>query len=781
MSHPIAVRSLLVAWFVFAATAAAKADGTAQLVVTVTANGRAVSQGVCRLTNPVVRRQVRTDGDGRSIFDGLDPGAYHVECNGPDALRGATEVRIGEEATKVSLAIVLQAVRIGETRSAPPRVSAGAPVVVSRNAPLGRLSGSLYDALDRLGGAQVVVGANGELTGISLEGKDPRLTQYAFDGARLSDPAAIRAIPDDVLQSIAVDDGRGQVDLYTLAPTAYPEYWARQRIGGFGNGALQFGARGAIGSAGFVVQASQSDARSPLDGSRYTDLSGLDYVHEGWARGANLLAKVAVPVGPSFTVTVESLRGDRASRPIDATILADVPSGTGPGAWTAGRSAVDRIEIEGDADRWHLRGDAGFYGTHDLTDDATRVLALQNIPLTVAAEFGLATADVSAVDSIGDGKTLNAGLSGSRSRTTVNTLVGGAESAFTDDGIVVSSDVRARASYVLKRGPFDTTTLTLQEESRGAGAAGAYVDASGTYGSAAKRVFARVGAGTRPVAPGAPASFSDPAAAQYDCAGDRIIVSGPNERAAPVAETHVSLGASADSRNGSFSAQVYRTTDQGLALSNALGLFGAYGGTLPPQYEALLVGGYQQFGGCIAGPAPQIFVQHDVGGLSVEYRGADVLGAWRPNARLTLQGGLHVHQALLRREPLELTGSDTPYVLGRQLPGVPPLDTTLTVDWGFGDRKTELIGNAAYTPLDNVNHLPAYCIVTLGGTRRLSATTSVTVVAANVTRQDVGLFSSTARAVALPTASGLPLLLPATPLMQPQIFVIVESRVSRQP
>ena len=675
---------------------------------------------------------------------------------------------------------MLELPRIGQTHAAAPAVSAAAPVIVSRNAPLGRISGSLYDALNSLGGAQIVVGSSGELTGISLEGKDPRLTQYSFDGSRLSDPAAIRAIPDDVLQSVSVDDGRGQIDLYTLAPTAYPEYWARQRLGGFGGNALQLGARGAIGSAGFVVQVSESGVRSPLDGSRYRDLSGLDYVHEGWARGATLLAKTAFPIGPMLTATVESLRGDTTGRPIDATLFGAVASGLGPGNWTAGRSSVDRLEIEGDANQWHVRGDAGVYGTHDIVDDSDRIVALQSIPLIAANAFSLSTVDASAVDSLAEGKTLNFGLSASRSRTTVSTVIGGSESTFSDATSIESSDIRALASYVLKRGQVDTTTLSLQGESRGADASGAYLDASGTYGASAKRVFARIGYGTRPVPPGAPVVFSDPAAAQYDCAGNRIIVRGPNENAMPVAETHVSVGASTDAHNGSFSAQVYRTTDDNLALSNALGLFSQYTGALPSAYAAQLLGGYQQYGGC-AGPSPEIFMQHDVTGLGVEYRGIDLLGAWKPNQRLTLQGAFHAHQALLRRSPLELQGTGTAYVLGQQLPAVPLFDASLTVDWALGDHKTELIGNAAYTPVNNVNHLPAYSVVTLGASRRLSATTSVTIVGTNVARQYVGLFTSAEHAVALPTAGGIPLLLPATPLAQPQLFVIVESRLNRQP
>jgi hypothetical protein len=474
------LRAVLTACLAAAAFGTAAASGIAELVVKVSFDGRTVTQGTCRLTNPVVRRQARIDAEGESRFESVESGRYLLECNAQDARRGTREVRIDEDATTITVPLVLELPRIGQTHAAAPAVSAAAPVIVSRNAPLGRISGSLYDALNSLGGAQIFVGSSGELTGISLEGKDPRLTQYSFDGSRLSDPAAIRAIPDDVLQSVSVDDGRGQVDLYTLAPTAYPEYWARQRLGGFGGNALQLGARGAIGSAGFVVQASESGVRSPLDGSRYRDLSGLDYVHEGWARGATLLAKTAFPIGPMLTATVESLRGDTTGRPIDATLFGAVASGLGPGNWTAGRSSVDRLEIEGDANQWHVRGDAGVYGTHDIVDDSDRIVALQSIPLIAANAFSLSTVDASAVDSLAEGKTLNFGLSASRSRTTVSTVIGGSESTFSDATSIESSDIRALASYVLKRGQVDTTTLSLQGESRGADASGAYLDASGT-------------------------------------------------------------------------------------------------------------------------------------------------------------------------------------------------------------------------------------------------------------------------------------------------------------
>jgi hypothetical protein len=503
-------------------------------------------------------------------------------------------------------------------------------------------------------------------------------------------------------------------------------------------------------------------------------------VHEGWARGATLLAKSSFPIGPAFTATVEALRGDTTGRPIDATLSGPMPSGLGPGNWTAGMSSVNRIELEGDSNQWHLRGDAGIYATRDLIDDTNRVVGLERIPLTAASTFRLATADASAVDSLAEGKTLNFGLSASRSRSVLHTAVGGAESAFSDDGSSATSDVRASASYVLKRGKANVTTVTLRGESRGAGASGMYLDASGTYGDSAKHVFGRLGYGTRPVPPGAPIALTDPAAAQYDCAGSRIVVNGPNEAALPVAESHLSVGASADLRRGSLSAQIYRTTDANLSLSNALGLLPQYAGQLPPTYEAQLLRGYEGYGGCSGAASPGIFIQHDVSGLGVEYRGLDVLGAWKPNQRLTAQVAFHAHEALLRRAPPELQGAGTAYVVGRQLPAIPLFDASLTVDWALGDNRTELIGNAAYTPVNNSNRLPAYSLVTFGASRRLSATTSVTIVGTNVTHQFVGLFASTEHAVALPAAGGLPLLLPATPLVQPQVFLIVETRLSRQ-
>ena len=158
----------------------------------------------------------------------------------------------------------------------------------------------------------------------------------------------------------------------------------------------------------------------------------------------------------------------------------------------------------------------------------------------------------------------------------------------------------------------------------------------------------------------------------------------------------------------------------------------------------------------------------------------DLLSSWKANTALTLQGALHMHEALLRRSPQELQGSSTAYVLGRQLPAIPLFDASLTVDWALADHKTELIGNAAYTAGNNADHLPAYSLLTLGATRRLSATTAMTLVATNVTHQYVGLYTSNQHAVALPTSGGLPLLLPATPLVQPQLFLMVESRISRQ-
>ena len=229
--------------------------------------------------------------------------------------------------------------------------------------------------------------------------------------------------------------------------------------------------------------------------------------------------------------------------------------------------------------------------------------------------------------------------------------------------------------------------------------------------------------------------------------------------------------------------QAYDTLDSGAGVSNADTPLSAYAASaMPPGFAAQLLAGYGAIGGCAAAAGtPAIYLLRDVSGLLVEYRGVEMTGSWKPSKQLTFQGSVRAHSAILRSGSEALLAPDSPYLMGRQLPAVEPFDVSLTADYGLADHRTELAGNAVFKPSNNANGLPAYWLVTLGGTRKLSSTSSITLVATNVAHQYVDTFTSLRYAVPLATVSGGRLLLPAAPLVQPQLFATLNVKVSREP
>jgi hypothetical protein len=762
------------------APSAAYAALSAKIVVHVTADGADVRQATCRLRS-IARRELRiSDASGIAEFAGLDPGKYAVQCDVAGFEAATADIEVRNEDAEVRVELRLRRHEIGRVSARPPPVTTVR--IVSRAAPLGKISTDLYEAMNRLGGANVLTDAGGSLLGVSLEGRDPRLTQYTFDGARIPEPGALRALDADLLQSAQLDDARTEVDFYTLGPTSYPEYTLRETAGGFGAASTQFGIRGTSGSVGYVVQGTARAQGSPLSNATYLDTSGLTYKHSGALHADGILAKMSAPLNEKFTVTAETLVRGSTMLPVDAYFDGPLPSGAGPGNVVRSSSALSKVQLEGEIGRWQTKVNATAIRTRQMSDYRNRVVGLQPLPYVSDQTLRLDILDASLIDFIEDGKTLNVNLSASRAAVGLDTTSSAFGNAFTSAQRSERSAERAEVVYVRRPTKFAQESLGLTAESRGPGGTALYAEGTASVGANGRRVFGTLGLGGHAVPQGALQAFDDPAAAEYDCNGNAVRAKAPNDVASAVHERHARIGVFLEGRRGSISAQAFDTLDGGVTVSNADTPLAAYPpGALPPNFLAALLSGYAEFGRCGGDAAPQIYLVRDVTGLRVEYRGLELTGSWRPFSAVTLQGAVRVHEALLRSRTEALLGADSPYIVNGQLPAVEPFDVSLTGDYAFGDHRTELIGNVVYKPANNANGLPAYWLLTLGGTHVLSPTSSVTLVATNVLRRYTGAFTSTRYAVALPTVSGGSLLLPAAPLPQPQLFLTFNAKVSRGP
>jgi hypothetical protein len=769
--------------FVFAmvlgAAQAAQAANTA-VSVRVSYHAAGMSGAVCKLRNPFFHDQRMTDKAGEVTFEGIAAGAYTVDCTLAGYEPATAEIVVRDEDAAVHVDVPLRLHEIG-------RVQARTPVTttrtVTRATPLGKLSRNLYDALNSIGGANVLTDSSGSLVGISLEGRDPRMTQYAFDGSRIPEPGALRALDADLLQSVQVDDTKSEADFYTLAPTTYPEYTVRQTVGGFGARTTQAGVRGSIGSLGYVLQGKFRGQDSALNDAVYRDTSGLTYRHTGTFSGDGLLAKLSAPVNQNFTLTVETLLRRSTTLPIDPYYDGPLPSGSGPGNTASSSSALTKAQLDGELGRWQVKLNATAIRTQQSLDYRNRVVALQRLPFEDDRRLDLNILDASLIDNIAPGKTLNLSFASSRGVSIDQNTDASFGNAYASQQTRALPDDHFRALYVARPNKFSQESVGLTVESRGTGRSAAYVEGNASVGTNGRRVFGTAGFGGRVISPGDIRPFDDPAAAQYDCNGNAIRAHAPNDTPTNVRERHLRLGGLLEGSRGSVSMQAYDTLDSGATVSNAdtpLSSFQLQ--SLPGQFVAQLLKGYGTFGACSAlGSVPAIYLVRDVSGLLVEYRGVELAASTKLKHGLTLQGALNAHEAVLRSQLDALLAADSPYIAGKQLPAVEPFDASLTADYALHDNRTELIANAVYKPRNNANGLPAYWLLTLGGTRKISATSSATFVATNALHQYVDTFSSLRYAVPLATVSGRQLFLPAAPLVQPQLFLTFDFKLAREP
>ena len=764
---------------VFGCASAACATGSADVFVHVAYNAGHMRGALCRLRNPLLHVQQITDRDGDAKFGNVAAGKYQVECElkGFDSAR--SDVFVHDADAELHVEVRLQLHEIGRTVARGPAATTAR--MATRATPLGKLSQDLYAALNSIGGANVLTDSSGSLVGVSLEGRDPRMTQYGFDGSRIPEPGALRAFDADLLQAAQLDDGKSEVDFYTLGPTTFPEYTLRKTVGGFGAGATQLGVRGSFGSVGYVLQGKVRGQRSALDNATYLDTSGLTYKHTGTFQGDGLLAKVSAPLDKNFTLTVETLLRGSTTLPIDTFFAGPLPSGSGPGNVVRSSSALTKAQLEGEIGHWQAKFNATTIRTKQEFDYQNRIVGLQPLPLVSEQQFRLDILDASLIDFITEGKTLNVNLAMSRGASALGTSNTAFGSAYAAQGDVYRAYDRLQTVYVARPNKFAQESLGVTVESRGPGRTTGYVEGNASVGARGRRVFGTVGLGGRAVSAAELQAFDDPAAAQYDCSGDAIRARAPNDVTTNVRERHLRVGGLLEGARGSVSLQAYDTFDSGVTVSNADTPLSAYpSSALPSGFANQLLHGFGAYGGCNSLASPAVYLLRDVGGLAVEYRGFEVTGSLKPSKALTLQGSLHAHLATLRSGPDALLAADSPYIVGRQLPAVEPFDLSLTADYGLNDRRTELIANAVYKPRNNANGLPAYWLVTLGGTRKLSPTSSVTFVATNALHSYVDTFSSPRYAVPLPTVSGGQLLLPAAPLTQPQVFVLFDVRVAHE-
>lgn len=725
-------------------------------------------------------RVEETNERGIADFPGMQPGFYEVRVVAPafDPLLATVEFAYEDRDRTLEVTLVPHLKTIANVHS---RVSAQWRDLRTDKG-LGRLSVTLVDLLNTLGGADVRTGPDGSLIGVSLRGQDPSLTSTSFNGIALEGSVALGALDPDLLQSASVSDARDAVDFRSLGPAPYPIDDTRARVNGFSGREGIATVQGTSGHIGYAASGLLHDQGTVLNSSSFLDTSGLIYPHNGGYENHSVDVKIVPTFSDTFSGKIEYL-GRTSERALLSTYRAgDIPEGYGPNNTTNYASGIATAELDASVGKWALRGTLLDLKSFDADDFRNRYSARLPTPSLFYDRSHITATSFSAGRALPRGGVLNLNFGWTATRTRADEPLGAAvgslstsEARLLQQYLSVNVNTSHHGwSYSLDSDYAQTQLPTVQMALRES------LDVTWDKNSAIQW-FGSFRAGTR-IGPSEDVRpFDPPAAAQYDCNGRNIIAEAPNEGPAVPSEASASIGVTRNGSLGSVSAQAYYHGYRGMLLTQALVAAQALPvTTLPPDYLALLAAGFSTYGGCSAGPPPTVYLQQDVVGVGVDYSGLEIVASRRFGSRLSTQASFGLHQAILRATNAPLASSLSPYIIGRQIPFVAPIQASASADYVV-DPRTEILANVVLRSSNNDNALPGYALVSVGAVRALSPAASLTFIATNVSDQFVDIFSSPRYAVPLQTASGTPLLTVAAPLRQPDLYVLLRFHIERPP
>jgi Carboxypeptidase regulatory-like domain/TonB dependent receptor len=719
-------------------------------------------------------RVARTDRDGVLALGSLPDGVYRLSVRHAGYLEAQSTFQVAATSgLRLTVSLQRQLRHIGAVQAHRSEV---AVQVVRSNVSGGRLSKDLFTALNDLGGVSLASSRLGTPMGASLSGRDPSLTRYSFDGIRIASPFSAASFDPGLVDSIQVDSQRDTIAFLTINPTLTPAYSSTDTIGGFGYRTEKFTAQGTSGRLGYALVTSMRAAESPLDNRIYTDVTGGDYGHRGAVSGQSYFAVLSSPLSSNTTATIRLSRLYATTQPLPAYLIGALPAGVGPDAIARSSAANVSLTVSSALSLGLLAVSLSQGTQAESTSEPRRAIYGTKEPLSSGSTY---RAQMLNIDfGLLDRRATHFDLTFQQSHALSNLLARDVQSRNAQDG----RDLEASASTVLVQ----AKSLSVVGRASAAKSVGTPLVAGVSLEPTIrlqKGIQVRIGLGSevRPSFESSGGAFDDPGSAVYDCATGIVTASGPNDARTTVRSTGADAALHAGRGRWSLDVYGFAKTYNGVILSQALEP-AAMASDLPVGYIAALRAGFQGTGRCGASSASgpsQIFIVRDIAGLRVGSRGINLRGRTQLGEHAEIEWFYDANSSVLVKPDPRIGGSQSPYLVGSQLPNVPLHRAGLTIGWQLGDRKTSVIGNEIWTSANNVRNLPPYGQASVGVERRVSPTATLDVVASNLGSGYSGLFTSTRFAVPIPT-TGRPLPLFALPLSPPAMFARLVVRLGQQ-
>lgn len=726
--------------------------------------------------NPTYHRVRITGAEGTVRFKRFPYDFLIVRAskNGYVAERTVLRIRFGERGADV--AFVLRPLRLKTIARVASR-----PLIryqfFSQNSKFAPLFRDLIAQMNALGGANIVLSATGTLNGISLEGMDPSMTSTSFDGVRVQSADALDSIDVDALQRASVDLDSASAKLYSLSPSPVLDDNDRSRVGGIGDTALQLERRDTIGKFGFAVEGAIRTARSALDGQTYTDTSGFAYKHTGRFVGGLGAVAATWNLGDGSLLTVKYLRHLGTTAPLSIFESGSIPQGYGPfPVSTNDGGSIGEITLSRQAGAWSGWVTLGDFSTRGYGDFSNAYVAGAPAPSLYTTLSNESDLSLFATHVLEHGQTINinAGASSSHASDLETFASTGSQSAIGANRSYLMFDYNrffgARNDLFYQ---FDASVNHDGITGESAPSLSAFVKHDLPRNAT---LFLSVGVGGNPALIPSPGNFALPNQVEYNCATQTAIATAPNDLPDMPHGYRGRFGGTLRLGAYTLSAQAYDRRYSGVTLSQALvpaSLEPA--GFAPSNVLNGIVAGFSTFGGCGAPKDPTVYFQHDVSGATVDYRGIELAGGGHIGSRALFQVLIDEHRSrLLDNSPL-LRGALSSYIPGSEIPATPAFTGSASIAFAL-NRRTRALLNDTYTGINNLQHLPAYHLLTVGIVGKLSRNLSYTVVATNIGHADTGAFISNRYAVGIPTIGGTPFVPLAAPLTIPQLYVALHFR-----
>jgi hypothetical protein len=650
---------------------------------------------------------------------------------------------------------------------------------VDENSAVRRISDSLVDALNTVGGVDITQSSNDPDSPqtISLHGHDESQTSVTLDGIPLSAPgsaANLRGINTDLFTGASASFGAragalgGGVNFTTLQPTQTWQYRMNAADGSFDKYNWSAGVTGSIGKLGIAAMTTKRGGNNPLTFQNYLDQSGVVYPHGGESTSAGDFLKLRYGLTDNTTLVLTALENNTATASLCTQDTNILPCGIGPNNTTTGKyqfvygtvqSLVGQVAVQA----------TGYTSTqYGLTNQIDRTIdecVGAAIPCPMAEPFATNTysltrgiASQATISKDNHTITLNATTFGSH--TNFAPLV-----AFGSSGLVTSSLNGVSAStYALQDSIKISNRLSI----------GPTLSLASTTGSGTS-VLAGFSGDWRPTdlddvtfsaslgssqpAPTVVRSFSDPQSARVNCGGGTAQISGPGDQ--PTAQSAIDYSASWTHqwKYGFVSTDVYRQSQAGQLVTASLP---AAAGGVPPLVASAVQTYYSSVCPTALGPA-NVYVSAPVNGTNRLYEGYDISARLALGKDVTAIPSYSTNTSTYTAADPMFTGTGSTLILNSQIYGRPLHKGNFTLDAFNPPSNLEFIVNAQYVGVNNSQHLAPYVNFSFGITHPFGIG-MLTLFETNAFNTETALFSTINGAQPQPLVGGAFLLVAANPL-----------------